>query len=99
MKFKPNRNFERQMQESPGMRAELVRNAEKAKRAAIASVNRDSGDYQQRFEIVATGDGVVLANTDFAAHIIEWGSVENPPQAPIRRGVRAAGMRLDEIQK
>jgi hypothetical protein len=34
---------------------------------------------------------------DIAGHLIEWGSKNNPAYAPLRRGVRAAGLRLDEI--
>jgi hypothetical protein len=49
--------------------------------------------------IETEGDGVRVTNTDHGAHIDEWGSVNSPPYAPLRRAVRAAGLRLDEHGK
>jgi len=40
-----------------------------------------------------------VINTDPFFHLVEWGSVNNPPYAPLRRGVTAAGLRLDEDVK
>lgn len=37
-----------------------------------------------------------LISTDFAAWIIEYGSKNNPPYAPFRRGLRAAGLDFEE---
>lgn len=42
---------------------------------------------------------VEVANTDHGAHLDEWGSKNNPPYAPLRRGVEAAGYRLEESSK
>lgn len=54
----------------------------------------ETGDYIHGFTIAARP--LRVGNRDFAAHMVEWGSVNNPPYAPLRRGVRAAGLRLDE---
>ena len=44
------------------------------------------------------GDTVRILSTDPFWHLIEWGSVNNPAYAPLRRGARAAGLRLDLSQ-
>jgi methyl coenzyme M reductase subunit C-like uncharacterized protein (methanogenesis marker protein 7) len=41
-------------------------------------------------------DEVRVVNTDYGAWIDEIGSVNSPPSAPLRRAVRAAGLRLTE---
>lgn len=40
-----------------------------------------------------------VENDDPFAHLVEWGSANNPPYAPLRRAARAAGLRLDEDPK
>lgn len=42
---------------------------------------------------------VVLMNIDHAGHLLEWGSINNPPHAPLRRGVLAAGLRFVPLPK
>ena len=44
-------------------------------------------------------DGTHVVAGDPFSHLVEWGSANNPPYAPLRRGVRAAGLRLDEINR
>jgi len=39
---------------------------------------------------------IYLANHDHGAMIDEFGSVNSPPYAPLRRGVEAAGFRFEE---
>lgn len=36
---------------------------------------------------------------DFAWHLIEYGSVKNPPYAPLRRAVTDLGLRLEEAPR
>jgi hypothetical protein len=62
---------------------------------AVAPV--DSGSYKDSIRARKTLTSVTVGTNDFAGHIIEWGSVKTPAMAPIRRGVLAAGLRLDEI--
>lgn len=52
---------------------------------------RDSGNYIDR---ISTRGTRVLLEHHFA-HLMEYGSANNPPQANARRGVLAAGMRWD----
>lgn len=54
---------------------------------------------KDKIVVVADGDDVLVGNTDHGAHLDEWGSVNNPPSAPLRTSVRAAGLRLDEHGK
>lgn len=42
------------------------------------------------------GDDIVVENTDYGAHLQEFGSVNNAAHAPLRRGARAAGLRLTD---
>jgi hypothetical protein len=38
-------------------------------------------------------------SVDFAAHLVEFGSVHNPAYAPLRRGVEATGLRVTDRGK
>lgn len=40
--------------------------------------------------------GFHVLSTDPFGHLVEAGSVNNPPYSPLRRGARAAGLRLVE---
>jgi hypothetical protein len=42
------------------------------------------------------GNSVAVVNTDYAAHLVEWGGRNNPPHAVLRRAVRAVGLKLHE---
>jgi len=42
--------------------------------------------------------GAAVTLGDFAWHMIESGSVNNPPYQPIRKGCRAAGLRYDDAR-
>lgn len=57
-----------------------------------AAAPRHTGDYERSIQT----DGDVVYSDDPFAHLIEWGSANNPPYAPLRRGTLAAGLRLDE---
>ena len=48
-------------------------------------------------EVTETERGATVAMTGPFAHIEEWGSVNNGPQAPLRRAVEASGLEFDEI--
>lgn len=40
------------------------------------------------------GARVTVHSTDFAAHIVEFGSANNPPYGPFRKAASALGLRL-----
>jgi hypothetical protein len=50
----------------------------------------------QTIVVQQNGDDTYVVNTDYAGHLSEWGSKKNPPHAPLRRAVRAAGLKLRE---
>lgn len=58
-----------------------------------------TGSYKRHFdlalstEVDVAGAAVHLVIGEPRWHIIEHGSVNNPPYAPIRRGVESAGLR------
>lgn len=61
----------------------------------IRNASKDyAGDYDRSLRVTRVPDGVRLESTDVAAHLIEFGSVNNAAQAPMRRGFRAAGLRF-----
>lgn len=86
--------FLRAFERRPEVRLEIERQAGHAASKVEAVAPRDTGDYAESIETFSDGRTVGVTSTDFAAHIIEWGSVNNPPFAPLRRGVQAAGFRL-----
>lgn len=98
-KFVPNKNFAKEFAQTPACRALVKRAADAVEENAKAIVEEDTGHYNRSFERRATPLGLILGNTDFAAHIIEFGSAMHGPQAGLRNGSRAAGLRLEETSK
>lgn len=47
-------------------------------------------------EVHSIPGGFRIANTDFAAHLKEWGSIRSPARAPLRRAARSAGLRFSD---
>lgn len=67
------------------------------RRAQLASPTGTSRTgYRGRFKRRVTATSAQVGNTDIAAHLIEYGSVNNPPYAPLRRAVKAAGLNLTD---
>ncbi len=59
----------------------------------------ETGAFQDSIKTFDAGDHRGVMSDDPFAHLVEFGSVNNPPYAPFRRGVRAAGLRLEESPK
>lgn len=55
-----------------------------------------TGAYKDSIEVVQSAGRTAVATTDFAGHIVEFGSKNNPAYAPLRTGARKAGFRLEE---
>lgn len=93
-RFVANRAFKAELQAEPEFQAGTARItvevAESIK--AAARVFKDTGHY---IDAVQTRKNRVHLEPHFA-HIIELGSVNNPPQANVRRGVNTLGMRFQD---
>lgn len=93
MAFKRNRAFQREIRATPEFQAGMVEETKVVESSIIfhAFPFRDSGNYIDR---ISTRWTRVYLESHFA-HLMEYGSVNNPPQANARRGVLAAGLRWD----
>lgn len=100
MKFAVNPSFLREARRDPRFDAEMGDRASdiEARAAALTSRGSDKrrGHFAGRFTTEWV-DGIPrVGNTDQSfIHLLETGSVNNPAQAPLRRAVKAAGLRLD----
>lgn len=97
MRFRPERNLAAKIEREPGFKRFRRATAQAAAAASRRLSPDHTGDYADSF--VVAEDGSSFGNDDFAAHLVEYGSANNPPYAPLRRGARAAGLRLEEEGK
>lgn len=97
MKFRRNPRFEAQAKADPRYKAGLTEVAFDAAQhvRTVALGFRETGGFQRS----VSNRGNVVYTDDPFAHLIEYGSARNPAYAPLRRGVRAAGLRLREEPK
>lgn len=65
---------------------------------AVAAEAEPLTEPERSVRVVDHGRGVRVVNTSPNAAQEEWGSGREEPRAPLRRGVRAAGLRLDETR-
>lgn len=91
--FRRNPRFEKELAKDPGIRESL---RAPAQRAAAAAQSAAPHRMASGFYVEDTDTGVRVGTTNSFFHLIEWGSVNNSPQAPLRRAVRATGARLEE---
>jgi hypothetical protein len=94
--YVPNKLFPAQMTVDREYIDALYEQAQLTANVVKAAAPVDSGSYKNSISAKKTFTSVTVGTDDFAGHIIEWGSVKTPAQAPLRRGVLAAGLRLDE---
>lgn len=90
--FRPNPRFHAELQKDPQVRDELA----KVANVAAGQVKSITPHAPGSVTVSDQGDTVTLGSDDPFFHLVEWGSVNNPPYAPLRRGIRAAGLRLEE---
>jgi hypothetical protein len=98
-KYKPNLAFPKQQSVEPEMLAAFALAAEGIAESIRMNAPIQTGRYKRSIKVTQAPTQVTVGSHDFAGHIIEWGSVKTPALAPIRRGVLAAGLRLDEISR
>jgi hypothetical protein len=92
-RFARNLAFQAEIEAEARYKAEMHELAEKVAENARQLAPRDTGQYASSIIV----QGSIVATTAFAGHMVEWGSVNNPPYAPLRRACRAAGLRVREI--
>lgn len=92
MAFRRNEAWEPAFRKSPDFtRAMVSTSRELARYIKIAAEpSRNTGYYIRK--ITPLGGRVWLRDNFW--HLVEYGSVNNPPYAPVRRGVLLAGMRF-----
>ena len=102
-KFVPNRRFEEEMRRELEHRQALEEAADAVSDSASQFAGQAQAPWMKRQSqtiVVSTdGDEVAVVNTDYAGHLMEWGGRNNPAHAPLRRAVRAAGLRFTEAPK
>ncbi len=99
--FVPDDDAAEELMKQPAFRQSVVRAVQSAVQAAnqIAEGIRVMDENPVAIEVEEDSEGVRIVNTDHGWHIAEYGSVNNPPHAPLRRGLRDAGMRLQELDE
>lgn len=95
--FLPNPDFEREFVAEEETREGLARLAEPARELADNFSPHIMRRRGPQFQLVIRDDGVYLVDTAHGGAIEEWGSRNNAPFAPLRRGVLGAGFRLEEV--
>jgi hypothetical protein len=105
-RYRANPAFTRQLARQPKLRnaisdaaEEVASRAEAIAEGAGAPWMPRKGSGRRTFVVDKGGDTVRVVNIDHAGHLQEWGSKNNPPHSPLRRAVRAAGLRFDAKPK
>lgn len=92
--FKPNKNFPKAFGHDPEYQNGLAGVAKAAAGAAKSFAPVETGAYRDSIQVVEDDGKVYVSAFDFKALWIENGSIHNTPSAPLRRGVRAVGLKL-----
>lgn len=98
-KYRPDRTLDEHLMLDPDFWAGIAQAAKPAQEMAAMLARQAGSPWMPRrgadtIVLDVSTDGVRLVNTDHGGHLMEWGSRNNPPHAPLRRGVRAAGLHL-----
>lgn len=104
-RFRPNPHLAGQLRRlQAGQLAAAKRQVAEPARQAADQIARQAGapwmpkhrGAGDAVTVQIDGDRVRLVLRGYGAHLTEFGSRNNPPHAPLRRGVLAAGLRLVE---
>lgn len=98
-RFIKNPHLASDLRRMPGLNDAKRKAAHEIKRNTEAAAPHGTGDYGDSIQVFEEGDHIGVETTDPFWHLIEFGSVHNPAYAPLRRGARAAGVRLEETPK
>ncbi len=96
--FVPEPGFEQRLRDTPEMLRARKAVAEQVVREAEAVAPEGSGRYKRSLQAVVDGAEVRAESSDPAAHLVEFGSINNEAYAPLRRGAERVG-RWDEAPK
>lgn len=99
--YVPNPGFSKEIMDEPETLEGLAESAEGARQHAENFAAAAGGPWmpragEEQIQVTESGGNVYIVNTDHAGHLLEWGSKNNPPHAPLRRGVQAAGLRFKD---
>lgn len=100
--YVPNPGFSREIMGDRDFMDGLAQSAEGARKYAENFAAAAGGPWMPRpgasslVEVVEVDGNVYLSGTDYAAHLQEFGSKNNPAHAPLRRGIEAAGLRFKD---
>jgi hypothetical protein len=92
IRFTPNPAFEAELAADPATHGAMVSFGRTALAGAQAAAPVRTGRYRDSLELLDDGEQVALISTSSLWGLIEYGSVNNSPSAPLRRGVEAAGL-------
>lgn len=102
-RFVPNPQFEAEIRQQPECRQALEESADLVRVHASRFAEQAHAPWMKSqsktIKVVTDTDDVAVVNTDHAGHLMEWGGRNNPAHAPLRRAVRAAGLRFDASPK
>jgi len=90
-RFVVDHNYEAALRRQPGYTVAMRAVTQVVKEAAESAAPVRTGYYRRHLKTIGTS----VVSTDPFGHLVEFGSVNNPPYAPLRRGVLATGLRLD----
>jgi hypothetical protein len=98
-KFTLNPNIVAELGATPGMTSAMQQTAD-AIIAAAAGIT-SSHDFANTLEVLDVSEGangvVMVVGTRWPfGHLVEWGSVNNPAQAPLRKAVSSLGLKFEE---
>lgn len=100
IRFQPNPNLERELAEQEAMGRALLARAIDVKRGIRGQLPSGAGGgrrvaaYAGRAYADRDGSRVTVGTRWRLGHIIEFGSVNNPAYSPLRKAVRATGLKF-----
>lgn len=100
VRWVPNPTFEAELAQDAGVRAVLLERAHAALEAvqAAAPEGRSGGTrIRDSYEVDESVPAIISTSSFWA--LVEFGSVNNPPYAPLRRGLEAVGLTLTDDRK
>ena len=100
----PNPNFEREFHADIRNETKLRQALVTAARPAVKVANQLGHAIMPKgkgpaVSVVSDAEGVFIVNAAYGSHLDEYGSITNPPYAPVRRGIHAAGLPFRELPR